>query len=77
VRYPDADANDLAKEVHNRMPVILEGDERLAWIDPAIDDKEKLTGMLRPFDAKKMKAYAVDGVVGNVRNNSVECITPI
>ena len=64
------DANDLAKEVHNRMPVILSSKEALAWIDPAIDDKEKLTAMLRPFDPKKMKAYAVNSSVGNVRNNS-------
>ena len=71
------DANDLAKEVHNRMPVILTGDEALAWIDPAIDDKEKLTSLLTPYSPDKMTAYAVDAMVGNVRNNSPDCIKPI
>ena len=71
------DANELAKEVHNRMPVILTGDDALAWIDPEIDDKEKLTALLQPFDPDKMKCYAVDTMVGNVRNNSPECITPV
>ncbi len=71
------DANDLAKEVHNRMPVILAGDEALAWLDPAIDDKEKLTSLLQPLDSKKMECYAVDALVGNVRNNSPGCIAPL
>ena len=68
------DANDLAKEVHNRMPVILTGDEALAWIDPNIDDPEKLTELLQPYPPGKMLSYAVDPMVGNVRNNSPECI---
>src|SRR5262249_47450110 len=37
------DANTLAKKVHDRMPVILTGDNALAWIDPAIDDPKALT----------------------------------
>ena len=69
-------ANDMAKEVHNRMPVILTGDEALAWIDPSIDDAEKLKELLHPFSPAKMTCYAVDAMVGNVRNNSPECITP-
>src|ERR1043166_8740674 len=32
------DANDLTKEVHNRMPVILAGDDAVAWVEPG-DDK--------------------------------------
>lgn len=71
------DANELAAPVHDRMPVILTGDEALAWIDPAIDDKEKLTSLLRPFERAQMKAFAVDAMVGNVRNNSPACIAPL
>ena len=71
------DANDLAVKVHDRMPVILAGDDALVWIDPVIDDKEKLTSLLKPFDPDKMTAYPVDTMVGNVRNNSPECINPI
>jgi putative SOS response-associated peptidase YedK len=71
------DANDLTKEVHNRMPVMLTGDEALAWIDPKIDDMEKLKGLLQPFSSDKMTFYAVDPMVGNVRNNSPDCIKPV
>ena len=31
-------ANDLARQVHDRMPVILTGEQAFAWIDPGIDD---------------------------------------
>jgi putative SOS response-associated peptidase YedK len=68
------DANELAKDVHDRMPVILTGNNALAWIDPAIDDPKALTDMLQPFDAKKMTCYPVNPMVGNVKNNSPECI---
>ena len=68
------DANDLAKTVHNRMPVILTGNDALAWIDPTIEEPGKL---LRPFEADKMTCFEVNPIVGNVRNNSPDCIKPI
>jgi putative SOS response-associated peptidase YedK len=71
------DANDLTKDVHNRMPVMLTGDEALAWIDPKIDDMEKLKGLLQSFASDKMTYYAVDPMVGSVRNNSPDCIKPV
>ena len=70
------DANELAKEVHNRMPVILGGNDALAWIEPG-DDKEKLKGLLVPFSADKLAYHAVNAMVGNVRSNSPECIKPV
>ena len=70
------DANDLAKEVHDRMPVILTGDDALAWMDPNMDDTEKRKNLLRPYPPDKMACYAVGPMVGNVRNNSPDCIKP-
>ena len=69
------DANDLTKEVHNRMPVILAGDDALSWIEPG-DDKDRLNALLRPFSPDKLAYHAVDSMVGNVRNNSPDCIKP-
>jgi len=71
------DANTLAKEVHDRMPVILTGDNALARIDPVIDDPQALTAMLQPFDAKKMICYLVSVAVGNVRNNNASLIEAV
>ena len=59
------------------MPVILTGDNALAWMDPAIDDPKALTAMLQPFDAKKMISYPVSVSVGNVRNNNAFLIEPV
>ena len=70
------DANDLTKEVHNRMPVILASDDALEWIKPG-DDKDKLNELLLPFSPEKLAYHAVDAIVGNVRNNSPDCIKPI
>src|SRR5262245_43430702 len=42
------DANDLAKQVHNRMPVILTGEQAFAWIDREISDEAALEQMLKP-----------------------------
>jgi putative SOS response-associated peptidase YedK len=69
------DANELTKEIHNRMPVLLAGDDALAWIE-AGDDKEKLKELLRPFVPDQLAFHAVDSIFGNVRNNSPECIEP-
>jgi putative SOS response-associated peptidase YedK len=69
------DANHLTKETHNRMPVVLAGDDALAWIE-AGDDKEKLKELLRPFAPDKLTFHAVDTMDGNVRNNSPDCIKP-
>jgi putative SOS response-associated peptidase YedK len=69
------DANDLTKEIHHRMPVLLASADALAWIE-AGDDKEKLKELLRPFAPDKLTFHAVNAMVGNVRNNAPECIGP-
>jgi putative SOS response-associated peptidase YedK len=71
------DANELSAEIHNRMPVILRGDEADAWIDPDVEDPAALAELLRPFDAEQMRCYPVGSAVGNVKNNSPECIEPL
>ena len=67
------DANELTKEVHNRMPVILAGEDALAWVEPG-DDKDKMKELLVPFSPDKLAFHAVGTAVGNVRNNSPDCI---
>jgi putative SOS response-associated peptidase YedK len=57
------------------MPVILPGNDALSWIEPS-NDQEKLTSLLKPFPPENLTFYAVETMVGNVRNNSPECIKP-
>jgi putative SOS response-associated peptidase YedK len=70
-------ANDLARQVHDRMPVILQGTSVDAWLDPAIDDPKALTELLIPLPAELMNCVPVDPLVNSVRNNSPQCIEPI
>ena len=70
------DANELAKEVHDRMPVILTGEDALAWLDPATDPAA-LGELLRPFPSKEMVCNPVSVVVGNVRNNNASLIETV
>jgi putative SOS response-associated peptidase YedK len=70
------DANELAMEVHNRMPVILTGDDALAWLDPATDPAA-LGEILRPFPVKQMVCNPVSLAVGNVRNNNASLIETV
>jgi putative SOS response-associated peptidase YedK len=70
------DANDLARAVHDRMPVILHGDDAAAWIDPAVEDAGSLVPLLRPLSADKMEAFAVSTRVNKAGVNDKALIEP-
>ena len=70
------DANKLASKVHDRTPVILKPDDYATWLDPSIDDRKALERLLVPFPVKRMTAWPVNKMVGNVKNKGPECIGP-
>ena len=67
-------ANELCRELHERMPVILEESDYERWLDPAAS-KEDLQVLLAPFPAEEMKAEPVSRRVNNARNDDAECVT--
>jgi putative SOS response-associated peptidase YedK len=67
------DANKLAAEVHDRMPVILDACDYDAWLSPATEPDELLR-LLVPFDSDRMSARPVSTTVNNARNEGPECI---
>lgn len=69
-------ANELAKEVHDRMPVILTTEDALAWIDPKVEDPRALLDLLRPFPAARMEAYPVSMRVNKVGENDADLLVP-
>jgi putative SOS response-associated peptidase YedK len=71
------DANDLVKEIHNRMPVILKKKDYELWLDQEMQDPDKLQKLLVPFSAKEMKAYPVSLMVNNPKNENPKCIEPM
>ncbi|SDI64122.1 SOS response-associated peptidase [Natribacillus halophilus] len=63
------EANDLMRDIHDRMPVILSREHEQKWLDPTMNDPEKATNLLQPFPANEMKAYQVSTNVNSPKNN--------
>lgn len=48
-------ANELIAPVHDRMPVILSGDQEKAWLNNDHIDMSSLLSLLKPFPSEEMK----------------------
>ncbi len=68
-------ANDLCREIHDHMPVILYPETWNTWLK-ATDD-ETLTTLVQPFPAHQMTMYPVSRRVGSPKNDDVGLIAPI
>ncbi|MEH7419077.1 SOS response-associated peptidase [Neobacillus drentensis] len=69
--------NELMKDIHDRMPVILKRKDEPTWLNPEIGDKNILTPLLVPFDEGLMDTYEVSNMVNSPKNNSIELIQKI
>jgi putative SOS response-associated peptidase YedK len=65
------EANTLASEIHDRMPVILQEPDYNRWLDPGVADPADL---LRRFPSERMSVRPVSTFVNNARNSGAECI---
>jgi putative SOS response-associated peptidase YedK len=68
-------ANDLAEEIHERMPVILPRDRYDAWLDPEAEDEE-LAALLEPYPGDDLEVYPVSRFVNSPGNDDPRCIEP-
>jgi putative SOS response-associated peptidase YedK len=60
------DANDLVRDIHDRMPVIIGPEDWAKWLgEETLSDPAAL---LRPFPPERMIMWPVDRRVGNVKN---------
>ncbi len=69
--------NDLLRPLHHRMAVILEPENYDLWLDPAIQEADRLQPLLRPYPTETMTAYPVSTRVNNPANDHPECVEPI
>ena len=65
------DANELAAEVIDRMPVILQPKDYDRWLER--DSERPPLDLLRPFESEQMVKWACDPLVGSVKNNGRRC----
>ncbi len=70
------DANALVAQQHARMPVMLDAQDALAWLDPRQQASSKVQHLLRPYPAEEMKAIAVSPYVNSPRYDDPHCIAP-
>jgi putative SOS response-associated peptidase YedK len=64
--------NELVREIHTRMPVILPEEHHDAWLSGEVGKE-----ILVPFSADRMKAWAISPRVNSPRNNDEGILEPI
>jgi putative SOS response-associated peptidase YedK len=69
--------NELAREIHDRMPVILSPEDYELWLDPGFARMDALQEMLKPYPADEMRCYRVSERVNQVKNDDPECAAEI
>jgi putative SOS response-associated peptidase YedK len=69
--------NDLVRPLHNRMPVILHPQDYQLWLDPGMQQADRLKPLLRAYPPAEMAAYAVSRFVNAPRNDDPRCIEPL
>jgi putative SOS response-associated peptidase YedK len=69
-------ANDLVRPVHERMPVILEGEGIDAWLSDS-GDTALLKSLLKPYVGSALQCWAVSRKVNSPANDSAELLTPV
>ncbi len=69
--------NDLIRTFHHRMPVILDPKEYDLWLDPGIQEPQRLQPLLRPYSSDDLAAYPVSTRVNNPANDTPDCIQPL
>lgn len=67
-------ANSLTREVHDRMPVILMAEDQSHWLDPRIEDRERLQPLLVPLPDEGLVMDPVSTHVNNPRHDDPKCI---
>lgn len=70
------DSNEVVAPIHDRMPVLLTGEDVARWLDPAEARAEALKGLLRPCPPGVIESVPVGTFVNDVRHEGPRCIEP-
>jgi putative SOS response-associated peptidase YedK len=69
--------NELIRDIHDRMPVILPRDAYDIWLDPDRTHLQELQPLLKPYSAESMRRYRVSQRVNHVIHDDPECAAEI
>jgi len=70
-------ANTLVKPIHDRMPVIIDPKHFDLWLDPATQNPEILTRLLKPYPPIQLTAYPVSTLINSPKNDDPRCLEAI
>ena len=68
--------NDLMREIHDRMPVMIAEADWDTWLDPDNHDVEALGRLLVPAPSEELERWPVTTLVNKPVNNGPELIQP-
>jgi putative SOS response-associated peptidase YedK len=71
------EASESVRDIHPRMPVILQTEAHRSWLDPENQETASLENILHTQQVHEMKSYPVSKGVNQVSNNSPTCINPL
>ncbi|MEA3384519.1 MAG: SOS response-associated peptidase [Campylobacterota bacterium] len=66
--------NDKIKQIHDRMPVVLDKKDWALWLDNSTNF-EQLNKLFKPYPNERIKIEEVSTLVNSVRNDSIKCIS--
>ncbi len=72
-----AAANDTMKQIHDRMPVILEPADFAHWLAPEVTDVAEISSLMVPAGEDVLALHPVSTEVNNARNKGEHLIDPI
>lgn len=70
------EANDLVKQIHDCMPMILSPESEELWLN-AHEALQELLSLLKPYAANEIKAFAVSPLVNSPHHNVPEVINSL
>ncbi len=68
------EASPSIRALHERMPVILSREDEEVWLDPGMNETERLLSLLRPYPDTLISAYRVGRGVNSPANDQAELI---
>ncbi len=70
-------ANHKLRDIHNRMPVVLQEEQESQWLAPDVSDISSLEKILQSTDTNLFEAYRVSTVVNSPKNDTPACVEPV
>ena len=69
-------ANSFMKNIHDRMPLILQKDNESKWLDSSRNDPEEIKDMIEELPNDYFESWDVSKLVNTPTNNNPGCIEP-